>query len=99
MKILAIDSFSAACAMAGRSRSSSMPWRRRCESTRASEVSMRMKSCSFDISRLNTPTTLPCSRAAFCAMLMTKDVLPIDGRAAMITRSLGCMPEVLRSRS
>ena len=63
------------------------PARNRCASTRASEVSMRMKSCSFDISRLNIPTVLPASMPQCRAMFSTKLVLPIDGRAATITRS------------
>ena len=40
-----------------------------------------------------------CSIAACCAMLSTNAVFPIDGRAAMITRSDGWNPDVSSSRS
>ena len=48
---------------------------------------MRMNSCSFDISRLKMPTVLPASMPQCSAMLSTKLVFPIDGRAATMTRS------------
>ena len=60
---------------------------------------MRMNSCSFDISRLNMPTVLPASMPQCSAMFSTKLVLPIDGRAATMTRSDFWKPEVISSRS
>ena len=73
------------------------PVRSLCESTWACEASMRMSSASFDISREKTPTTLPSRMAAFSAMFMASAVLPIEGRAAMMTRSLGWKPLVILS--
>ncbi len=60
---------------------------------------MRISSASRDISSEKTPTTLPSSTAAFSAMFMAKAVLPIDGRAAMMTRSEGWKPLVSLSSS
>ncbi len=58
---------------------------------------MRRRSDSFDISREKTATTWPPRMAAFCAMLMASAVLPIEGRAAMMTSSEFCSPLVMRS--
>jgi len=44
---------------------------------------MRRNSCSFDISRLNTPTVMSVLVPTCCAMFSTRLVFPIDGRAAM----------------
>ena len=81
------------------------PLSRRKLSILASDASMRMNSCSLDISRLNTPAT-PNRLApgigwvATCwQTLSTRLVFPIDGRAATITRSPGWKPRVSRSRS
>ena len=60
---------------------------------------MRRKSCSFDISRLKTPTVMPACTPTCCATFITKLVLPIEGRAATITRSDRWRPEVISSRS
>ena len=60
---------------------------------------MRRNSCSFDISRLNTPTVFPAWSAAFSAMFNTRLVFPIDGRAATMTRSDFWKPDVISSRS
>ena len=60
---------------------------------------MRMNSCSFDISRLKKPTVMSVEVPTCCAMLSTKLVLPIDGRAATSIRSDGCRPDVISSRS
>jgi hypothetical protein len=87
---LRLDSVSSACVLpvvaladlAARSRWLSM---------RASDVSMRMKSCSFDISRLKNPTSSRCVATCW-QMLSTRLVLPIDGRAATMTRSPGWKP-------
>ena len=56
-------------------------------------------SCSLLISRLNTPTLLRSLTAACSAMLSAKLVLPTDGRAATMTRSLFWRPVVSASRS
>ena len=66
---------------------------------RASDVSMRRNSCSFDISRLKKPTVMSVFVPTCCAMLSTRLVLPIDGRAATMTRSDGWRPDVISSRS
>ena len=58
--------------------------------------SSRRTSCSLLISRLKTPTLLRSLTAACSAMLSAKLVLPTDGRAATITRSLFCSPVVRR---
>ena len=50
---------------------------------------MRMNSCSFDISRLKNPTVIAVCVPTYCAMFRTRLVLPIDGRAATMTRSPG----------
>ncbi len=66
---------------------------------RASDVSRRRNSCSFDISRLNTPTVMSVLVPTCWAMFSTRLVFPIDGRAAMMTRSAGWSPDVISSRS
>src|SRR5579864_6149723 len=73
--------------------------RNRCASTRASDVSSRRNNCSFDISKLNIPTVFPPSMPQCDAMFRTRLVLPIEGRAATITRSAGWNPDVNSSRS
>ncbi len=99
MKILASLSVPIACDSRPQSRSPRKPPRSRCASIRASPVSMRRNSCSFDISRLKMPTVMSVLVPTCCAMFSTRLVLPIDGRAAMITRSPACSPEVISSRS
>ena len=66
---------------------------------RASDVSIRMNSCSFDISRLKNPTVMSVEVPTCWAMFRTKLVFPIEGRAATSTRSDGCSPDVISSRS
>src|SRR5262249_7442128 len=66
---------------------------------RASEQSMRKTSCSFDIWSENTATPVCASRAAYCAMLSAKAVLPMLGRPATMIKSPGCSPAVFLSRS
>ncbi len=85
------DSRAAACASFGKSRSPRNPCRARALSTRASEHSMRSTSCSFDISseKNATPTGGSASIAAYAAIFSASAVLPMLGRAAMITRSDG----------
>ena len=73
--------------------------RRWCPSICASDDSMRRKSCSRDISRLNTPTVNPVWVPTCCAMFSASDVFPIDGRAAMMMRSPRWNPDVRLSRS
>ena len=85
--------------MRAQSSSPNMPVRRWLWSTRPSEEIMRIESCSRDISIENIATgTLP-EIAAFSAMLSASVVLPIEGRPATMTRSPGCRPAVMRSRS
>ena len=64
---------------------------------RASDVSIRMNNCSVDISRLKIPTVLRAWTAALSAMLRTRLVLPMDGRAATMTRSCFWKPDVISS--
>ena len=45
------------------------------------------------------PTVLSVLVPTCCAMFSTRLVFPIDGRAAMMTRSEGCRPDVRASRS
>ena len=99
MKIFASLSVPIACDSRPQSRSPRNPPRSRCASMRASAVSMRRNSCSFDISRLNTPTVMSVLVPTCCAMFSTRLVFPIDGRAAMMIRSDGCRPDVISSRS
>ena len=65
----------------------------------ATDESSRRTSCSLLISRLKMPTLFLSRTAACSAMLSAKLVLPIDGRAARITRSLFWSPVVSASRS
>jgi hypothetical protein len=58
-----------------------------------------MVSCVDAISIENTATGKPVSSATFSAILRAKEVLPIDGRPATITRSPGWRPEVIASKS
>ena len=94
---------SASLFMAGASRAKSIssrkPVRRRCESMLATEESRRSTSCSLLISRLKMPTTLPSLTAACSAKLRARLVLPMEGRAAMRTRSDFWSPVVMVSRS
>ena len=70
-----------------------------CESTLAREQSRRSSSASRDISNENIPTTFRSSIEAFSAMFIAKAVLPMEGRAAMMTRSERWKPLVISSRS
>ena len=63
------------------------PVRILCASTFACEQSKRNSKASRDISSEKTPTTCLSSTAAFSAMFIANAVLPIEGRAAMMTRS------------
>ena len=65
------------------------PARRRSAST----ASMRCTSDSLLISSEKNATGFLPSMAACCAMLSTNAVLPIDGRAATMTRSAGWKPD------
>ena len=66
---------------------------------RACEATKRWASSASAISRENSATGLPCSTAAFSAMLQTSALLPIAGRAAMMIRLPGWKPPVISSRS
>src|SRR5690606_39327928 len=59
----------------------------------------RLTNCTDDISRENTATALLWSTAALRATDKTNAVLPIAGRAAIITKSEGCQPEVILSNA
>ena len=54
---------------------------------------------SLGISRLNTKTGKSLANAAFSTIFIANVVLPIDGRAAIITKSAFCKPEVMLSKS
>ncbi len=62
-----------------------------------SVVMRRFPSWSALISRENTATGILASTAALRAMLRANAVLPTDGRAARMIRSLFCQPCVMRS--
>ena len=81
------------------SSSFSAPVRILCWSSRPSEPSMRMTSWGPLISMLNIAAGIPTDNATCSAMFSASAVLPILGRPATITRSPGCRPEVMRSRS
>ena len=57
-------------------------------SRRACEQIILWTSCSLDISRLKMATAFFVARAPLTAMLRARAVLPMEGRAAMMTRSL-----------
>ena len=83
----------------GQSSCSSLPLRILVWSIRPTEDSMRMISESAGISMLNTRMGLAWLRMACSTRFMAKLVLPMEGRPATITRSAGCRPEVMPSRS
>ena len=85
--------------MRGQSSGESAPVRRWLWLTRPSDEIMRRLSCSADISIEKIAVGTLRSMAAFSAMFTASVVLPIDGRPAMITRSPGCRPVVIRSSS
>ena len=60
---------------------------------------MRLTNCTFAISSEKKAIGMFWSTAMFFAMLSAKAVLPIAGRAARITRSEFCQPEVILSNS
>ena len=71
---------------------------------RDARAGARTTSCSLLISRLKTPTLLRSLTAACSAMLSAKLVLPTDGRAARMMRSLRWSPveqrvEVVEARA
>ncbi len=74
--------------MAPLSRLRRCPLRISCRLTAASAQSKRSASCSFAISRLNMATALPCL-ATLAAMFIMKEVFPIEGLEATITKSEG----------
>ena len=81
------------------SSSLSAPVRMRCWSSLPTEPSMRITSCGPLISMLKMATGIFSTSATCSAILSAKAVLPMLGRPATTTRSAGCKPEVLRSRS
>ena len=80
------------------SSSRSLPARTILESSFDSATSRRMSSCSLGISRLKNAMEALCFSAIFRAMVSTKAVFPIEGRAAMMMRSPFCQPWVISSR-
>ena len=62
-----------------------------------SEIINLFTSCIDDISHENIATCFPWSIAIFLAIERANAVLPIEGRAAMITSSAFCQPDVSRS--
>jgi len=69
-----------------------------CRFTREADDKRRMVSCSVFISREKTSVGTP-ARAACSAMFSASAVLPMEGRAARMTRSPRLKPPVMRSRS
>ena len=80
------------------SASLSSPFRSFSEEMPASLAIRRVTSWVLLISRLNTATARLCSTAMLRAMLSTKAVLPMPGRAATMIMSLFCQPAVILSR-
>ena len=81
------------------SSSSSWPVRRRVALMRPTEEIRRMASWPADISMEKTATAFFDLMAAYSAMFSANVVLPMAGRAARITRSVGCRPAVIMSNS
>ena len=71
----------------GAGRASWYPQNNATASTLASEQSMRIAKDSADISKEKIPTTALLSIAACCAIVNARLVLPIEGRAAITTKS------------
>ena len=66
---------------------------------RAWDATKRWASSASAISSEKSATGLPCSTAAFSAMLHTSALFPIAGRAATMIRFPGWNPPVISSRS
>ena len=81
------------------SSSLSAPVRILCWSSRPSDPSMRITSCVPLISMLNIAAGIFSTSATCSATFSANAVLPMLGRPATTTRSPGCKPEVMRSRS
>jgi hypothetical protein len=99
MKMGASDRFPAAMVSFGQSLSLRKPVLRFVPSTKASEQSIRIPNCSFDISNEKIPIGIFFWIAAHCATLRQKAVFPMLGLPAIIIRSEGWKPAVNRSRS
>ena len=78
------------------SHSSSFNWpvRRFWASTLDCSEKSRFTNCSLLISRLKIATVRSSLKAICWAIFSTNAVLPMDGRAAISTRSEGCRPAV-----
>ena len=85
---------SVAPAMRSQSVSSSVPMRSFLLSMSASLESIRVASCSRDISSWKMTTVFPLRLAAFTAMFRAMAVLPMPGRAASRIRSLLLSPPI-----
>ena len=70
----------------------SMPERTFCMLTPAREQSIRMAICSRGISSEKNATERFAFMQAWDAMLIARDVLPMDGRAPIRINSPGCRP-------
>ena len=96
MKILAIESFSAACAMA---RQVALEQHALAQALRVDarlggeHAHEQLLLGHLEAEHADDLAVL--ERGVLGHVDARSDVLPIDGRAAMITRSLGCMPDVL----
>ncbi len=99
IRIGASDSRPSAAESFSQSSAARRPVRSLCWSSRPTEPIIRSASCDAPISIENTATGSFASSATCSAMLSASAVLPIDGRPAMITRSPGCSPDVISSRS
>src|SRR5690606_15558093 len=73
---------------------SNLPVRNFSEDRPVSEDINLVINCTDDISKEKKATPILEFTAIFLAMDKVRAVLPIPGRAATITRSLGCHPEV-----
>ena len=79
--------------------SSSCPLRSLLPEISASIEMRREANCRLDISNEKMAIDFLKSVAAFLANDSTKEVFPIPGLAARMIKSLGCQPDVIRSRA
>src|SRR3989344_3153767 len=100
IKMGALDNLSRESLMREKSSSAeSLPVRNFHESTRESAASNLSTNWAELISRENIPTGVLYLGAVFLGISRAGDVLPIEGRAANITRSDFCRPASLLSKS
>ncbi len=99
MKIPALDKLPIAIVSLRQSSAVNAPVRNTWASILPSAQSIRMTSCSAPISRLKIATFSSVLVATFCATFSAKAVLPTEGRAATIIKSLRWKPAVILSKS